>query len=352
MKLRKTDILHKKSKRRLRSSFILVTAIIMVIVVAITVLLEWAIMSTGWVDATFQNSAWLAVAVAVGFVSICTGIGLSLLTSRIVMRPMNELLDGMHKLSEGDFDTRITYKGPYDLEQIFDGFNALAQELKNVEIFRSDFINNFSHEFKTPVNSINGLIGLLKEKNLPREKQLEYLGVIEEETRRLSLITTNILDLSKLDNQGILTNMTEYNVSEQIRMCVLFLEKQWTQKNLNLSMDFDEYTITADEDMMKQVWFNLLDNAIKFANEGGELGIDMTETDGVLQIKISDEGPEIPEADRERIFNKFYQTDKTHSQYGNGIGLSIVKRIVELHEGTISAGRENDKTVFTVALPL
>lgn len=325
----------------------------MAIVVAITILLEWAVMSTGWIDATFQQAAWAIVAVAVGFVSILAGIGLSLLASRIIMRPMNDLLDGMHRLSMGEFDTRITYnKGPSDIQKIYDGFNALAQELKSVEIFRSDFINNFSHEFKTPVNSINGLIGLLKEKDLPREKQLEYLAVIEEETRRLSLITTNILDLSKLDNQGILTNMTEYNVSEQIRMCVLFLEKQWTQKNLNLSMDFDDYTISADEDMMKQVWFNLLDNAIKFSNEGGELGVAIQKADDALLVKIYNDGPEIPEADRERIFGKFYQTDKTHSQYGNGIGLSIVKRIVELHEGTVSAGRENDKTVFTVAIPM
>lgn len=352
MRKRFTDISHKKSKQQLRSLFILMTSGIMALVVVITVLLEWAVMSTGWIDAKFQDDAWVVVAVAVGFVSICTGIGLSVLASRALMRPMNDLLDGMHKLANGEFDTRISYNGPSDIKRIYNSFNALAQELKSVEIFRSDFINNVSHEFKTPVNSINGLIGLLKEKNLPREKQLEYLGVIEQETRRLSLITTNILDLSKLDNQEILTNKTEYNVSEQIRMCVLLLEKQWTQKNLDLSMDFDEYMIGADEDMMKQVWFNILDNAIKFADEGGVLGIDMSKTDDSLLVKIYNDGPEIPEADRERIFNKFYQTDKTHSQYGNGIGLSIVKRIVELHDGTVSAGREDDKTVFTVAIPL
>lgn len=353
MKLRNTDFSHKQSKRQLRSTFVLITSFIMALIVVITIMLIWAVMNTGWIDETLLDMAWVIVAVSVGFVSICTGIGLSVIASKVIMRPMNDLLDGMHKLSKGEFDTRINYtKGASDIRRIYDGFNSLAQELSNVEILRSDFINNFSHEFKTPVNSINGLIGLLKEKALPREKQLEYLNVIEEETRRLSLTTTNILQLSRLDNQGILTNTCEYNISEQIRRCVLFLEKQWTEKNLDLSMDFDDFIIEADEDLMKQVWFNILDNAIKFADEGGALGIDMKKTGGTLCVNVYNDGPEIPEADRERIFDKFYQTDKTHSRYGNGIGLSIVKRIVELHNGSVAARREDGKTVLSVSLPL
>lgn len=222
-----------------------------------------------------------------------------------------------------------------------------------MEIIQSDFVNNFSHEFKTPLMSINGLIGLMKNNDLPREKQIEYLNIIEEETGRLSLLTTNVLNLTKLENQGILADKHKYNVSEQIRCSVLLLEREWTAKQLDLSMDFDEYFIDANEDMMKQVWLNILDNAVKFADEGGKLCVDIHKNeDGMLLVKIGNSGSVISESDREKIFNKFYQADKTHSKSGNGIGLSVVKRIVELHKGTVSVACEDGMTVFAVALPL
>lgn len=346
--MEREDITYRESKRTIRKAFIIGAIIIVTLVSVITLMLDRLYLE--YVGAT-DASSWIVAIIAIVMIGIVSGAALSYLASTIYLRPVDDLLDGMGKLGEGKFDTRLTYNGPNDIASIYDGFNALAKQLQNVEILRSDFINNFSHEFKTPIMSINGFIGLLKSKDLPRDKQIEYMNIIEEETQRLAMITTNILNLTKYENQEIITDKTRYNVSEQIRMCMLLLERKWTQKKLNLSMDIEDNMLEANEDMMRQVWINLLDNAIKFSYEGGELAIDVATQDDKVTVKIADTGPEIPEDRREKIFGKFYQIDNSHSIAGNGIGLSIVKRIVELHGGKVSAGRDGDKTVFTVELP-
>lgn len=341
--------LYSKSKRSIQNAFIIGATVVVSIVAVIAVVMEWAFIESGWMED--WETSWLVPGVVISVSVIIAGVSLSLLASRFYLKPFNDIVDGMDQLGKGKFDTRIGIKGWTEMVPVYESFNSLARELQSVEILRSDFINNFSHEFKTPIQSINGLIGLMKNNELPRAKQIEYLKIIEEETDRLSFITTNILNMSKIENQGILTDKKAINVSEQIRMCVLLLERRWTQKKLELSMDFDENVVTANEDMLKQVWINLLDNAIKFANEGGALAVDLSKNDGMLTVKIGNTGPEIDEKDREKIFNKFYQVDVSHSRSGNGIGLSIVKQIVELHGGKVSCGRENDMTVFTVVLP-
>ena len=185
---------------------------------------------------------------------------------------------------------------------------------------------------------------------MSKEKQQEYLSIIEDETQRLASMTTNILMLTKLENQGILTNERTYNLSEQIRSCVLLLERKWTAKNLKLSLDFDEHNVYGNEDMLSQVWMNLWDNAVKFCDKNGELGVRIwTENDKVF-TEISNTGAEIAEEDKARIFQKFYRSDKAHAKEGNGIGLSIVKKIVDLHNGDIFLESGNGKTSFTVSL--
>ncbi len=343
---------YKKSKTKLRNIFMIFTAAIIILVVITTILLEYGALSAGWISEKFKQPAWLIAAVSIGITSALTGMGLAVIASRIMLKPIDDLLDGMSKLTNGDYGTRIQYSGPEAIRRVYNEFNALAQELQNVEILRSDFVNNFSHEFKTPIMSINGLIGLIKNKDLPKEKQVEYLEIIEEETNRLSLMTTNILNMTKLENQALLTDAHRYNVSEQIRVCVLMLEKRWTQKALSLSMDFDEFYINANEDLMKQVWLNILDNAVKFSNDGGEMDINISEKDGNISVSIGNTGPDIAEEDRDKVFNKFYRGKKTNNESGNGIGLSIVKKIIDLHKGSVSFDTSDGKTVFTVTLPV
>lgn len=287
--------------------------------------------------------------------SLIIGTALTVVIIRIPLSPVNSLISGMRKLSAGDYKARINMGkllGQNSVAaELAESFNTLASELENTEMLRSDFINNFSHEFKTPIVSIAGFAKLLKRGKLSEEQKEEYLDIIEEESLRLSDMATNVLNLTKIENQTILSNITQFNLSEQLRNCVLMLESKWDKKATELNLDFNEYTITADEELLKQVWINLIDNAVKFSPPGGRVEIKAEEKGSSLCISVLNEGSEIPQESVKRIFTKFYQADESHSGEGNGIGLAIVKRIVDLHGGTIQVNCENGWTCFTVFLP-
>ena len=182
------------------------------------------------------------------------------------------------------------------------------------------------------------------------EQKAEYLDIIETESLRLSAMATNVLNLTKIENQSILTELSEYNLSEQLRTCVLMLESKWSRKDIELELDFDEHTVYANEELLKQVWLNLIDNAIKFSEEGGCVAIRAGESSDSVWVSVENNGAEISEEDKKKIFNKFYQTDKSHSGEGNGIGLAIVKKIVELHGGKTDVESKNGKNTFTITL--
>ncbi len=337
-------------KTRMNLIFILGIALILFVTAVVVFLLEYIFIQTNLItEEMLQTSMW-AVLLIWFAASVVTGIGLSFIAVKIILNPTYQLLDGLSRLSEGDYSVRLDYGKNETMRSLSDGFNKLASELQKTEILRSDFVNNFSHELKTPLVSINGLIALLQRGNLPVEKQVEYLNIISEEAQRLSAMTTNILNLSKVESQWILTDKAQFNVSEQIRNCILMLEKQWSQKRLALNVEFDEYTVCGSEDMLKQVWLNLLDNAIKFADFGGELTVSIVDTDKKLRVSISNTGATIAEEDRERIFQKFYRGEHHEGKDGNGIGLSIVQHIVLLHEGMVEVNSENGRTTFTVVL--
>ena len=272
--------------------------------------------------------------------------------TKAVLSPVNKILDGMDLLANGDFSVRIDTKKNKPTHELDVKFNKLAKELSNIELLRSDFINAFSHEFKTPIVSINGLVNLLRNENLPKKKRLEYLAIIEEETSRLSDMTTKILQLSNIESQNILTNVTKYNLSEQIRTTVLLLERKWSAKDITPILDFDEYQISANEDMLKQVWINLIDNAIKFSNSSTDMMIELEKREGEITVKISNIGETIKEEDLKKIFQKFYRSDESHTKDGNGIGLYVVKHIVALHNGKIDVKSQDCVTTFEVTLSL
>ena len=295
------------------------------------------------------------IILAFAFCSIIFGICFSFLFVKIPIAPVNELIYQIRRLAKGDFKTRLKIKGAMSVHPAFvevsESFNKLAEELENTEMLRSDFINNFSHEFKTPIVSISGFAKLVNKGKLTEEQRSQYLKAIEEESLRLATMATNVLKLTKVENQNILTNISCYNLSEQLRSCVLLLENKWADKNLELQLDFDEYSIQANEEFLREVWINLIDNAVKFANEGGTVSIDVAESDGVISVSVSNTGSSIGEEEKKRIFNKFYQSDESHSSAGYGIGLAIVKHVVELHRGDISVTSGENNVSFTVRLP-
>ena len=287
--------------------------------------------------------------------SIPIGIIVAAMASKFPLKPVRTLIDGMDSLASGDFSTRVNVgsimkKYPAYVG-VADSFNKMAEQLENTEMLRGDFINNFSHEFKTPIVSIAGFAKLLKRGNLTPEQQTAYLDAIEEESLRLSAMATNVLSLTKVENQSILSDVTEYNLSEQLRSCVLLLERKWEEKELELNLEFDEHTVRANEELLKQVWINLLDNAIKFAPRGHTVQIGIQEDTDALHVAVLNTGSSIPAEKQGLIFNKFYQADESHTIPGNGVGLAVVKRVVELHGGSVTVKSGDDVTVFTVTLP-
>lgn len=296
----------------------------------------------------------LQILILTAVLSLIVGTGLSALVVRIPLRPINWLIDQMNRLAAGDFQARVHFSKTIDMIpaflQVEESFNKMAEELGNTEMLRQDFINNFSHEFKTPIVSIAGFAKLLQRADLEEAQRREYIDAIVEESQRLSNMATNVLKLTKVENQSILTGVSRYNLSEQIRSAVLLLQDQWSAKHLELELDFPEVSITANEEMMQEVWINLVHNAVKYSPEYGPLQVRIAETDTAIEVQVANSG-EIPQADLERVFQKFYQADHSHFSAGNGVGLAIVKRVVELHGGTVKAESMGGAVIFTVRLP-
>ena len=314
-------------------------------------ILKWTGVMAGAVDEMGMG----AIVMFMSVISLILGWGLVLLLIRIPLNPIHNLILRMNRLAKGDFKARIDGKGILSnhptIREVHRSFNMLAEELEHTEMLRSDFINNFSHEFKTPIVSIAGFAKLLKRGNLTEEQRLAYLTSIEEESMRLSYMATNVLNLTKVENQTILTDVTTFNLSEQVRSAVLLLESKWVEKDIQLQLDFDEHVMEGNEELLKQVWINLVDNAVKFSPHGGEVILDVTEEKNMVVVSVSNRGPEIPPEKIEKIFNKFYQADESHATEGNGIGLAIVRRVVDLHHGQATITSAHDLTCFTVTLP-
>lgn len=338
-----------KAKTRLTLGFVFLAAVILFIAIGTVIAVEYALIIPRLADKETLESSFAFWAITFCIASLVIGVLLAILIGKFVLRPINNVLDGMERLSNGEYSVRLTAKKFDRMKDLADSFNSLATELENTEMLRSDFINDFSHELKTPIVSISGLVGLLKSGKIPPEKQKQYLTVIEEEVNRLTHMTTNILTLTKVENQEILTGVTEFNLSEQIRTCILLLEKKWAKKKLKLTVDFEEFNVRANDDMLKQVWLNVIDNAIKYATPKTELKVEINDIGKYLAVRVEDTGEIIPEEERDKIFNKFYRAEK--SVDGNGIGLSIVKSIVDLHNGEISVECNDTTTAFIIKLP-
>lgn len=288
-------------------------------------------------------------------IELLTGFIVINLSGRMLLNYINKFINRMNHLASGDFKVRFQTQGILGrhptIREIEGSFNNMAEELENTQILRKEFINNFSHEFKTPIVSIAGFTKLLKHGNLSVEQQEEYLDIIEEESLRLAAMATNVLNMTKVENQVILTEVTKFNLSEQIRSSILLLENAWTKKNIEFSLEFEEYQICANEELLKQVWINLLDNAIKFSQEYGLIEVKISDGDTTYKVAITNYGEEIPEKSKKKIFEKFYQADESHAQEGNGIGLAIVKKVIELHNGEVEVSCRNGVTTFFVTIP-
>lgn len=286
------------------------------------------------------------------FFSITIGFTAAVVVNIILLRPVVRLSKAMKQVAEGDFDVHLhTGVRIREIRESYDNFNLMTRELAATETLQEDFVSNVSHEFKTPINAIEGYATLLQGVSDDQQQQ-EYVDRILLNTRRLSTLVGNILLLSKVSNHAIPVSTSTYRLDEQIRQALVLLEPAWTAKDTEFDADMEELLWTGPESLMHHVWSNLISNAIKFGPQGGLIRITLKRCDGRLCFTITDSGPGIPEEDQQHIFNKFYQIDNSHRQEGNGLGLALCHQILTLCEGTITVSNPLEGgCCFTVLLP-
>ena len=272
--------------------------------------------------------------------------------SKSVTKPIMQLNAATKKVAKGDFDVQVEVDADTEVAQLARSFNSMVNELKSNVLLKKDFISNVSHEFKTPLATVNGFAKLLREGNCTPEEVAEYAEIIEHETSRLSTLCSNILRLSRIENQTIVTKPSVFRLDEQMRDVLLMLEPQWNQKELELDVELEETSYCADEELLQQVWINIIGNAIKFTDNKGKIEIALKNLDKNVIITVKDNGIGMTEEAQKHIFEKFYQGDKSHASDGNGLGLALVKEILDICSGKISVcSAPGEGALFTVTLP-
>lgn len=272
--------------------------------------------------------------------------------SKWFFNPIKKLRIAMGKVADGDFSVRLqTKSSSKEIQEVYSGFNLMAHELTSTEILQSDFVSNVSHEFKTPINAIEGYTTLLQGCDDLDEEHQQYVEKILFNTKRLSTLVGNILLLSKIENQEIQTRQTSFRLDEQIRQSIVALESAWTTKVLELDVDLENITYTGNESLLHHVWDNLIGNAIKFNPQCGLLKITLKKDVNNAIFTVTDSGPGLSEEAIKHLFDKFYQGDTARKEEGNGLGLALVKRILTIVDGEIFAENlSGGGCTFTVKL--
>lgn len=289
-------------------------------------------------------------------------VGLTLFTRKKIKdtyeEPLHKLAEATRQVANGDFSVyvpTIHTQNKWDyLDVMIVDFNKMVEELGSIETLKTDFISNVSHEMKTPISVIKNSAQMLQLGTLSEEEQTEYAKTIDSAAGRLSDLITNILKLNKLENQRIVPEVKSYDVCRQLCECVLSFENLWEEKAIELEMDIEDAAIIhADKSLLELVWNNLFSNAVKFTKPGGRIVVRQVSDEEHVKVSVSDTGCGISQESMKHILDKFYQGDNSHSTEGNGLGLALVKRVLELMDGEIQiASREGEGSTFTVTLPI
>ncbi len=289
--------------------------------------------------------------------SLVIGALLAFFVGNIVLKPLSELVEATKRVSEGDYSVSLEmgWSEQHTVRELADlirHFNGMTEELRGTELFRKDFITSFSHEFKTPLVSIRGFARQLYEGGLTLDQQKEFSRIILDETEYLSELSANTLLLTSLENKGIVSDKQKFSLDEQLRRCMLRLEASWSEKEIEIDMEgVEEVFFFWNEQLLDHVWNNLFDNAVKFTPKGGSIRVCCVRKSSEITVTVADNGIGISPEALGHIFEKFYQGDHSHATKGNGLGLALVKRIIELCGGDITARSvQGVGTVFTVTL--
>lgn len=338
-----------KHSFKVTAMFSLLVFIILSVTTALMGFLMMLLLNLG----VIRNPPRELIFIVSGIVSILVGTVLSQMAGK---RPLDAILaidEATKEVVKGNFDVQLEENTPVtELRSMARNFNVMVKELANTEIFRKDFIENVSHEFKTPLSAIEGYVTLLQNKALSEEKRVEYTERILVNTRRLSSLTGNILLLARLENQEITVKKETYSLDEQLREVILLYESQWTAKDLELDIDLCSADYSGNKELLMQVWQNILGNAIKFVSDQGVIRIILKQDPENIKVSIVDNGIGMDAEIKQRLYEKFYQADSSRASIGNGLGLTLAKRIIDLHNGTIEVSSKVGKgTAFTITLP-
>lgn len=290
----------------------------------------------------------------VGMIPLMTliSVPITIIIYRQISRNLLPLVSGMDRVAGGELNTYIPTAEAKDFKKVYENFNKMVSEIQSVEALRTTMLDNLSHELKTPIASINGFSKILLEKEHTPEKQKQYLGIIAAESDRLDKMVKNILLLGKLDAQEIVTHKESVSLNGQLRDCIIALEHDWADKDINMEAVLPEVAFSGDGELMKSIWFNLLSNAIKFTPRGGDITVTLTTDEKHVFVAVRDSGIGMSEETKKHIFDRRFQADTKQKSAGQGLGLAIVQRAVRLCGGKISVeSRESEGSTFTVELP-
>lgn len=305
-------------------------------------------------NVTYHGRGPFAPLLIIMLFSVVIGTIITIMVGKKILSPITDFSNAAKEIAKGNFDIHLNESHRVgEISEVAHHFNIMVQELRSIETLRSDFVVNVSHEFKTPIAAIQGYATLLQDKSISEEEHDEYTKMIMDSSRQLATLSGNILKISKLENQEVISEKGNYRLDEQIRQAILLLESMWEPKQMNLNIELAKVVYYGNEELMMQVWLNLIGNSIKFTEAGGEISVTLREEHNYLAIIISDNGMGMTKKERKHIFEKFYQGDHARSAEGNGLGLPLVNRIINLCGSKIEVISESGQgSTFTVKLPM
>lgn len=324
---------------RFQTAFILVASILSFVIV------EWGINEYKFSLDLFLKGLGLIIPMCI-FITIINTVN-----ARLMGKQATDLADGLAKAAGGDYHAKLDPSKSSIFAVAYENFNKLEEQLKKTGTLQDEFVNNYSHEFKTPITSIKGFIELLLEEDLDEKTRKKYLKIIAEESRKLTSLSEQSILLTKLNAQNIIPNKKKYSLDEQIRNCIIMQEPTIMKKNITVNCNLEEISIFQSEEILEHLWNNLINNAIKYTNKNGQIDIELIVEKDLIIVKIKDDGIGMDEEQLKQIFDRFYQVDKSKTFEGLGLGLTIVSRILQLVEGKIKVESELGKgSIFTVFL--
>ena len=317
------------------------SAVIIFIIIFLVTMVQTLIL------ATFMNQLPVLISVLVNYL-LCACIMFFVIFMIFwrykISRPIKKLAKAARSVAKGDFSVQIEPERKdgkkNEIDVLIDDFNKMTRELAGNEMLKSDFIANVSHEIKTPLSIIGSYTKALRDDQVPQEQRSQYMDTVITATQNLNDMITNILKLNKLENQQIFSNPQTYQLGEQLRSCALSFMERWQEKNIDFEIDVADVAVSYDANLLELVWNNLLSNAIKFTQEGGRISLTSKVEGDAVSVSFKDSGCGIDEATQERIFEKFYQADESHTEQGNGLGLALVKRVTDIVGGKITVNSE------------